>query len=147
MSYEQLKLSNQLCFPLYAASRKVTRAYATILAPFGLTYTKYIVMLVLWEQDQLGVKELGAYLMLDSGTLTPLLKKLESQGLLTRERRQEDERNVSISLTKAGQELKEKMAHIPFEIGKTLGLTLEEINQLHQLLYKLLGDEYMRRLK
>lgn len=130
---ELLKLSNQLCFPLYALSRKVTSHYLPLLAKIGLTYPQYLVMLVLWEEGSLSVKELGAKLMLDSGTLSPLLKKMEERNLVKRQRQKEDERVVLISLTEAGENLKEKAAEIPEEIKCSLQLSYQELDQMRTL--------------
>lgn len=130
---ELLKLSNQLCFPLYALSRKVTSHYLPLLEKIGLTYPQYLVMLVLWEEGSLSVKELGAKLMLDSGTLSPLLKKMEERNLVTRQRQKEDERVVLISLTEAGENLKEKAAEIPEEIKCSLQLSYQELDQMRTL--------------
>ena len=138
--FDDLKLENQLCFPLYAASRNVIREYKPFLDKLGLTYTQYIAMLVLWEKDKVTVKELGEVLYLDSGTLTPLLKKLENKGLITRKRSTEDERNLILSLTKAGQAMREQAAGIPAELCKKVPLTDEEAETLYGLLYKLLGN-------
>lgn len=139
-SDEALKLDNQLCFPLYAASRKVVGAYTPLLKPLGLTYTQYIVFMVLWEQDNIPVGEIGARLCLDSGTLTPLLKKLEKSGYITRERRKEDERTVYVCLTEEGRRLKDKARDIPKTIGQCLPLEREEAEVLYRLLYKILGN-------
>ena len=130
---ELLKLSNQLCFPLYALSRKVTSHYLPLLEKIGLTYPQYLVMLVLWEEGSLSVKELGAKLMLDSGTLSPLLKKMEERNLVKRQRLKEDERVVLISLTEAGENLKEKAAEIPEEIKCSLQLSYQELDQMRTL--------------
>ena len=130
---ELLKLSNQLCFPLYALSRKVTSHYLPLLEKIGLTYPQYLVMLVLWEEGSLSVKELGAKLMLDSGTLSPLLKKMEERNLVKRQRQKEDERVVLISLTEAGENLKEKAAEIPEEIKCSLQLSYQELDQMRTL--------------
>jgi len=138
--FDDLKLENQLCFPLYAASRNVIREYKPFLDKLDLTYTQYIAMLVLWEKDKVTVKELGEALYLDSGTLTPLLKKLENKGLITRKRSTEDERNLILSLTKAGQAMQEQAAGIPAELCKKVPLTDAEKETLHGLLYKLLGS-------
>lgn len=113
---EQLFLSNQLCFSLYAASRLVTQQYAPYLAPLDLTYPQYLVLLVLWEKRRCTVSELGNELCLDSGTLSPLLKKLEQKGLIDRRRLKEDERSVSIEVTKAGTALRAKAESIPQKI-------------------------------
>ena len=134
-----LRLKNQLCFPMYAASREVIKLYKPYLDELDLTYTQYIVMMVLWEKKRLTVKELGKELYLDSGTLTPLLKKLETKGYLTRERSKEDERNLFISLTEEGEALKDQALHIPYEMEKYVELDHEESKILYRLLYKLLS--------
>lgn len=138
---DALKLEKQLCFPLYAASRQVIRMYKPHLDPLGLTYTQYIVLLVLWEDNPMTVKALGEKLFLDSGTLTPLLKKLESSHIIKRERSLEDERSVIIHLTEEGKSLKEKCVEIPYKIGNCLNMSMEDIKELHRLLYTLLQDD------
>ena len=137
--YEQLKLENQLCFPLYACAKEVVRLYTPYLDPLGLTYTQYITMLVLWEKRQVSVKALGELLWLDSGTLTPLLKKLESKGLVTRSRSKEDERSVVIGLTEAGEALEKDAAEVPAKVGSCLKMPPEEAAALYSLLYKTLN--------
>ena len=137
--YAPLKLENQLCFPLYACARETIRLYKPFLDELDLTYTQYISMLVLWEKGSITVKELGSSLYLDSGTLTPLLKKLEAKGLITRKRSKEDERNLIISITKAGNMLKDKALHVPTEIAKCVLLDSEEALTLYRLLYKMLS--------
>ena len=136
---EMLKLDNQLCFPLYAASRQVVSLYTPYLKELGLTYTQYIVFLVLWETDGIPVGELGRRLYLDNGTLTPLLKKLEAAGYLTRSRDTADERVVIVSLTDEGRVMKEKAKEIPLKIGTCIRLTEEEAKGLYTVLYKILG--------
>ncbi len=138
-NYEMLKLGNQLCFPLYACSREIVKKYHPLLDEIGLTYTQYIVMLVMWEERRISVKELGAKLYLDSGTLTPVLKSLASKGFVTRERSTEDERVLIIELTAEGEALKDTAAEIPPKIGCCVKLTVEEAVELHRLLYKVLG--------
>ncbi len=138
MSYDALKIDNQLCFPLYAASKEVIRKYKPLLDPLGLTYTQYIVMLVLWQEQKMNVKSLGEVLYLDSGTLTPLLKKLEKQGLLVRSRSKEDERNLYIEITDKGKELKDQAINIPYAIGNCLNISEEEAKTLYSILYKIL---------
>jgi len=138
-TYEQLKLENQLCFPLYACAKEVVRLYTPWLDPLGLTYTQYITLLVLWEKEKVSVKSLGETLWLDSGTLTPLLKKLEAKGLVTRTRSREDERSVEIGLTEEGRALREKAAEIPEKVGSCLKMPSEEAAALYSLLYKALG--------
>ena len=120
---EALKLKNQLCFPLYAAARRVTGVYTPYLKPLGLTYTQYIVFMVLWEQDGLQVSEIGERLLLDSGTLTPLLKKMEAQGYLTRTRSKLDERSVIVTLTEKGKALKTQVGEIPLKAAQCVRLT------------------------
>ena len=137
---ETMKLSNQLCFPLYAAARNVTSLYTPLLKPLGLTYTQYIVFLVLWEKDGIPVGELGKKLYLDNGTLTPLLKKLEGGGYVTRSRQKDDERVVIVSLTKEGMALKEKAREIPLKIGSCIALKEDEAGALYTLLYRLLKE-------
>lgn len=126
MKDELLKLDNQLCFALYASSKEVTRLYKPYLDKLNLTYTQYITLLVLWEKDNITVKELGSKLYLDSGTLTPLLKKLESMDIVQRTRDIKDERNVYISLTEKGKTLKDKALEIPERIFCGTGLSIEE---------------------
>ena len=137
---EALKLSNQLCFPLYAASRKITGAYTPYLKPLGLTYTQYIVLLALWEQDGISVGELCEKLMLDNGTMTPLLKRMEQNGILTRARSQQDERMVLIFLTERGQALKKQAKYIPLQVAGCVHLSQEEAMQLYTLLYEILDQ-------
>ena len=139
--YDALKLENQMCFPLYAASKELIRHYAPYLEKLDLTYTQYIAMLLLWEYDTLTVKEIGDHLFLDSGTLTPLLKKLEAKGVITRARSVKDERNLNVSLTEEGRALQSKARGIPLELGKCNPLSLEETVTLYRLLYKMLGRE------
>ena len=136
--YELLHLEHQLCFPLYACSREIIKLYKPVLDRIDLTYTQYITMLLLWQHHSLTAKELGDYLHLDSGTLTPLLKKLEVKGLLTRKRAAMDERSLIVTITETGAQLREKALCIPEEMDGIALLTPEERTQLHQLLYKLL---------
>lgn len=136
--YDALKLKNQLCFPLYACSRNVIREYKPYLDRLDLTYTQYIAMLVLWEKGSLTVKELGEELYLDSGTLTPLLKKLEAKGLITRKRSTEDERNLILTLTKAGLHMRDDALEIPQELAKKVPLDAEEVRTLYRLLHQIL---------
>lgn len=129
-----LLLSNQLCFPLYSASRKIIRMYTPFLNELELTYTQYITMLVLWENDGLSVKDLGNKLYLDSGTLTPLLKKLEKQGVITRKRNSEDERNVIVFLSEKGKSLKQKALDVPQRISSCIDLNMKDVMELKRLL-------------
>lgn len=138
--YDALKLENQLCFPLYACSKEIVRKYKPFLDKLDLTYTQYIAMMVMWEQKEINVKSLGESLYLDSGTLTPLLKKLESKGYITRRRSKEDERNLLVTITEKGEKLKEQAVEIPEQISKCVKLDSEEAMQLYQTLYKILGQ-------
>lgn len=134
--YEQLKLENQLCFPMYACARKIVNAYNPYLKPLGLTYTQYIVFMVLWEKESVNVGQLGEMLKLDSGTLTPLLKRLEKDGYVTRKRSKEDERVTIISITDKGNGLKEKCKDIPLELAKKGSpLSENDAKELYRLLY------------
>lgn len=137
-NYDTLKIENQLCFPLYACSREVIKQYKPFLDKLDLTYTQYITMMILWDKKQINVKELGRSLYLDSGTLTPLLKKLEAKGLITRQRSKEDERNLIVTITEAGEQLKADAVHVPEQIGQCVKLTEEEFRTLYNLLYRLL---------
>lgn len=140
MNDEVLKLKNQLCFPLYAAAKEVISSYKPLLDKIDLTYTQYIAMMVLWEHKSMGVKELGTHLYLDSGTLTPVLKRLENKGLIRRERSKEDERAVIITITEEGEELKKEALSIPAQLKECVPLSLEESATLYTLLYKLLSN-------
>lgn len=137
---EALLLKNQLCFPLYACAREIVKRYKPFLDPLGLTYTQYLVMMVLWEKRQVTAKALGDCLLLDSGTLTPLLKKLEAKGLLTRTRSPEDERNLLVTVTASGEALKKEAASVPPKMAARAGLTPQEAGQLYRLLYKMLNN-------
>lgn len=134
-----LKLENQVCFPLYAASRAIMRKYTPILAELDLTYTQYIVMLVLWERRILTVGELGKLLKLDTGTLSPLFKTMEAKGLLRKIRQRQDERIVCVEITEIGESLKEKAANIPEKIRKCVELSDEELMNLKSLLEKIIN--------
>lgn len=136
--YDALKIENQICFPLYACSREIIKQYKPFLDELDLTYTQYLVMMVLWEKKAATVKELGTTLYLDSGTLTPLLKKLESKGLITRARSKTDERNLDVAITEQGEELKEKAISVPEQIAKCSNLEPEEAVMLYKILYKIL---------
>ena len=136
--YDRLKLENQLCFPLYACSKEVIRRYKPYLDRLDLTYTQYIAMMVMWEKKEVTVKELGECLYLDSGTLTPVLKKLEEKNYVVRNRSKVDERNLIVSITQEGEDLKEQAVHIPVSLGACVNLEPQEAQQLYQLLYKLL---------
>ena len=139
--HEAMKLDNQLCFPLYAAARNVTGMYTPWLKPLGLTYTQYIVFLVLWEKDGVSVTEIGEKLMRDNGTLSPLLKKMEQAGYVERRRSRGDDRVVEITLTEAGRALQEKAKDIPGNVAGCIELPPEKARMLYTLLYELLGNQ------
>ncbi|HSK68493.1 MAG TPA: MarR family transcriptional regulator [Candidatus Limnocylindria bacterium] len=139
MDEAALKLENQLCFPLYAAAREVVNAYRPLLEALELTYTQYIALMALWEHGELSVGEMGARLKLDSGTLTPLLKRMEARGLIRRARSARDEREVHVTLTAEGQAMKQQALPIPYLLREQLPLSDEEAFTLYKLLYKLLG--------
>ena len=136
--FEQLKLKNQLCFPLYACAKEVVRMYKPFLDRIDLTSTQYITMMLMWEYKEMKLKELGKYLYLDSGTLTPLLKKLEEKGFVKRHRSETDERDMIITVTEKGLELRESASEVPAEMSACLTITPEEAKTLYSLLYKLL---------
>ncbi|MCR5606573.1 MAG: MarR family transcriptional regulator [Treponema sp.] len=138
-TYDCLKISNQLCFPLYACSKEIIKRYKPYLDKLDLTYTQYITMMVLWENKSMNVKDLGKYLYLDSGTLTPVLKKLESKNYLTRTRSKEDERNVIINITAEGEQLKDEAVNVPLQMSKCVNLEREDAKLLYNLLHKILG--------
>ena len=140
--YDSLKLCNQLCFPLYACSREMIKLYKPWLDELGLTYTQYITMMVLWEHKAMTVKALGQELYLDSGTLTPLLKKLEEKGLVTRRRSDLDERNLIVTITEKGEAMRDQALHIPAEMTKCINLPKEDIRDLYRMLHQLL--EYVK---
>lgn len=134
-----LKLENQLCFPLYAAAKEVVRRYRPLLEPLGLTYTQYIAMMLLWEYGLMTISELGRRLYLDSGTLTPMLKKMELSGWITRSRSASDERKVIVKLTCDGEQLHQKALEVPQKMAQCVSLNGAEAEELYRLLYRLLG--------
>jgi DNA-binding MarR family transcriptional regulator len=138
--YEALKLENQLCFPLYACAREVVKRYKPFLDDIDLTYTQYVTMMVLWEKPSVTSKEIGERLHLDSGTLTPVIKKLAEKGLVTRARSAEDERNLVVALTDAGLALRDRAACIPGQMGKCICLSPEDAQALYRILYQLLDN-------
>ena len=137
-NYEVLKLENQICFPLYACSKEIVRKYKPFLDAIDLTYTQYITMMVMWEHKEMSVKDLGEYLYLDSGTLTPVLKKLEQKGYVTRARDVQDERVLNVTITEAGEALKEQAVEIPGKIGSCVCISPEEAIKLYEILQKIL---------
>lgn len=136
--YDALKLENQLCFPLYACAKEIVRRYKPFLDELDLTYTQYIAMMVLWEHRSVNVKELGSLLFLDSGTLTPLLKKLESKGYVTRERSEADERVLNVTVTEQGMALREQAVEIPAKMAGCVCLSQEDAQTLYTILHKVM---------
>ena len=139
--FEALRLENQICFPLYAASREIIKMYKPHLDKIDLTYTQYIVMMLLWDKREMTSKEIGERLYLDSGTLTPLLKKLEEKCLINRSRDTLDERNLLICITEKGMALRNKAAAIPKEMKKCSGISSRDARELYRILYKMLGQD------
>ena len=137
--YDCLKLRNQICFPLYACSKEIIKRYKPFLDALDLTYTQYITMMVLWEYKEMNVKELGNFLFLDSGTLTPLLKKLESKNYIQRQRMEKDERSVLIKITEEGEKLKEQALSVPAKMATCVSLDPQDAQMLYTLLHKVLA--------
>ena len=137
--YDSLKLKNQICFPLYACSKEIVKAYKPYLDELDLTYTQYITMMVMWEHRELRVKEIGKYLFLDSSTLTPLLKRLEEKGYVTRQRSAQDERDLIVTLTDSGEALRERAVTIPERLSACVALEPQKAQDLYALLYEVLG--------
>ena len=138
MDYENLKLKNQLCFPLYAAAREVIKRYRLPLEALDLTYTQYVAMMVFWEEKKISVKQLGKKLYLDSGTLTPVLKSLEAKGYVRRFRCAEDERVLNVEITPAGEALRDRAVSVPGQVASCVPLSPEDAATLYRLLYQLL---------
>ena len=137
--FDPLKLENQICFPLYACAKEIVKAYKPYLDELDLTYTQYITMMVMWEHKELRVKEVGSYLYLDSSTLTPLLKRLEEKGYVSRRRSTEDERDLIVTITDAGTALREKALTVPQRLAACVGLEPEKAQFLYEILYEVLG--------
>ena len=137
---DELKLENQLCFPIYLCSKEIINKYTPWLKELDLTYTQYIVMMYFWEKEKSNLKDIGKTLLLDPSTLTPLIKKLESKGYITREKSTIDERNLEITITDKGKKLKDKAKEIPKKMGKCIDLSDEEAKELYSLLYKVLNN-------
>jgi len=137
--YDSLKLENQLCFPLYAASREIIKQYKPFLDEIDLTYTQYIAMMVLWEHKSVTVKEMGTLLYLDSGTLTPLLKKMEAKGLVTRQRSEKDERSLNVTITEKGEALKDQALSVPMRMAACTHIDQSDAMTLYRILYKIIG--------
>lgn len=140
-AYEALRLQNQLCFPLYAAAREVVKKYTPALEKLDLTYTQYITMMVLWEEQEISVKALGEKLFLDSGTLTPVLKSLEKKGFVSRVRSKADERMLIVTATQEGMQLREQAVEIPQSVGSCIPITEEDAAELYRILYIILGRD------
>lgn len=138
VAFDPLKLENQLCFPLYACAREVVKQYKPFLDGIDLTYTQYVTMMVLWEEGRATSKAIGERLHLDSGTLTPVLKKLADKGLVTRRRSEADARDLDVSLTEAGAALRARAEGIPAQVGGCIPLEPQDAQALYALLYKLL---------
>ncbi len=139
-NYDDLKLDNQLCFPLYALAKEVIKQYRPYLDAINLTYTQYITMMVIWEKEKINVKELGKKLYLDSGTLTPVLKSLEAKGFVTRYRSSEDERMLMVEITEKGEILKDEAIKIPRQMISYIEITPEDAIIMHDQLYNLLNQ-------
>ena len=135
---ESLKLENQLCFPLYACAKEIVRRYTPLLEPLGLTYTQYIAMMVMWEHKSISVRDMGKLLFLDSGTLTPMLKKMEKAGWIQRKRSERDERMVILTITARGEELHDMAVEIPSKMARCVTLENDEALQLYSLLNKMM---------
>ncbi len=136
--YENLKLDNQLCFPLYTASRLVIQRYQPMLKDLDLTYPQYLVLMVLWEKDEVNLSVIAEKLQLQSNTLTPLLKRLQQRGFLDRKRSESDERNIVITLTDQGKKLKDQACNVPELLSEQLPLAAEEAKELYRILYKMI---------
>ncbi|HBZ53418.1 MAG TPA: MarR family transcriptional regulator [Eubacterium sp.] len=141
MDYEEIRLDKQLCFPIYACAKEITRRYRPYLDKIDLTYTQYITMMVLWERRNICVKDLGSILMLDSGTLTPLLKKLEQKGLIERKRSDEDERYLDICVTDKGLALRSEACRIQENMCKSVNISEDEARTLKGILGKIMENE------
>lgn len=139
-NYDALKLENQLCFPLYVCSKEIVRRYKPFLDELDLTYTQYITMMAMWEHGVISVKELGEFLFLDSGTLTPVLKTLEKKGFITRRRSDEDERVLMVTLSESGMKLKEKAVEVPLKMKGCISLDEKEAGELYLLLHKMMDN-------
>ncbi|MBQ1288525.1 MAG: MarR family transcriptional regulator [Erysipelotrichaceae bacterium] len=135
---DALKLENQLCFPLYAASKEVIRRYNPLLKKLDLTYTQYLVMMVLWEEGTIGAKELGDKLFLDSGTLTPLIKKMQAKGYLEKTQSEDDLRRITLTITEKGRRLQDEAVSVPFAVADCVRLEEKDVADLYRILYEIL---------
>lgn len=143
MSFDQLKLENQLCFPLYAASRLIIRQYQPYLDKLGVTYPQYLVLMVLWEKDALSVNDIAKKLILNTNTITPLLKRMESMNILSRQRSSDDERKVVVSLTEKGLNMREEASEIPLDLGASLAcanMSISDLMDLKERLHKFIDS-------
>ena len=138
--FDVLKLENQLCFPLYVCSKEIVKKYKPFLEEIGLTYTQYIIMMAMWEHEELSVKELGEYLFLDSGTLTPVLKTLEKKGFLFRERSSKDERILMVTLSESGKELREQAVAVPVKMQGCISIDEKDAADLYRILHKMMEN-------
>lgn len=138
--FDALKLDNQLCFPLYVCAKEIVKKYKPYLDEIGLTYTQYITMMVMWEHEELSVKELGEYLFLDSGTLTPVLKTLEKKGFLSRKRSSKDERLLVVTLSESGRDLREKAVEVPFKMQGCMSIDEKDAAALYRILHKMMAN-------
>lgn len=145
--FEHMKLENQLCFLLYASSREMTKRYKPLLDKLNVTYPQYLALLLLWEHEELNVKRMGELLYLDSGTLTPMLKRMEQHGIIMRKRSAEDERSVTIRLTDEGRALQKTAADIPIAMLEQTGRSKEELKQLKQSLYEVLNTLHGQKIR
>lgn len=143
--HDQMKLANQVCFPLYAAARSVVGLYTPFLKPLGLTYTQYLVLLILWEKDGITVGEICDRLMLDNGTVSPLLKKMQQAGHVEKKRSEEDDRVVIVTLTDEGRALQEKAREVPEKVGQCIDLETDKVRYLYSLLYALIDSNKNRK--
>lgn len=138
--FDALKLDNQLCFPLYVCAKEIVKKYKPYLDEIGLTYTQYITMMAMWEHGELSVKELGEYLFLDSGTLTPVLKTLEKKGFLSRKRSSKDERMLVVTLSDSGRDLREKAVEVPFKMQGCMSIDEKDAADLYRILHKMMAN-------
>lgn len=139
--YDTIKISSQLCFPLYVCAKDIVRRYTPYLNKINLTYTQYVVMMAMWEHRKLNITDLGNYVHLDSGALTPLLKKLENKGYILREKSRIDERSKIISITKKGLSLRDEAVNIHKKMGRSINISKEEFDLLYSLLYKVIDNK------
>lgn len=138
--FDALKLGNQLCFPLYVCAKEIVKKYKPYLDEIDLTYTQYITMMAMWEHEELSVKELGEYLFLDSGTLTPVLKTLEKKGFLSRKRSSTDERMLVVTLSESGRDLRARAVEVPFKMQSCMSIDEKDAADLYLILHKMMAN-------